>query len=309
MLSDNSDIKCYACLELLGKIENPSHFVRENCLVECAKRNNIIAVINLLESGIDIETSDIDGMTSLCWAVQLQNVALVSYLISKGANTNVFCKANFDTPVSLACKVGNIAILHLLLQNGGDSEYRDPRGVTLLMSAAASKQPLICEYLIRRGMILGEDNFGHSALHWASSHGDPSVISLLLHHFPESINIKDLNQMTPLHYAVARGRISATQILLENGADLNLLDINGNNPCALAIQKYSEEVSKMQRSFFATLMNKLTGQKKEPQIINHYAQSTAQSVGRASHIWIIIANGFELAWGMEIRSCSSFSCI
>jgi len=39
---------------------------------------------------------------------------------------------------------------------------------------------------------------------------------------------QDELHMTPLHYAVDRGNIEMTQLLLDNGADVNCVDADGN---------------------------------------------------------------------------------
>jgi ankyrin repeat protein len=50
------------------------------------------------------------------------------------------------------------------------------------------------------------------------------------------INYRDLCGITPLIYAIKNGQRKFIEFLLENGADVNLKDINENSPLIYAIQ-------------------------------------------------------------------------
>jgi len=65
------------------------------------------------------------------------------------------------------------------------------------------------------------DRYGYLAIHWAAKQGDISSMKLLLKHAPTTIHVKAEYGRTPLHLAAYNGRIMATQLLLDSGANIN----------------------------------------------------------------------------------------
>ena len=132
----------------LQDIESKQLFEQQQQLVQCGRNGNLYLAELLLDKGIPVDTTDINSMTALHWAVYSENAAAVSFFLNRGADPNAYSIESYDTPVSFAAKKGNVTILHYLLQHGGDIHYHDSRGVTLLMCAAASGSSLVVEYLV-----------------------------------------------------------------------------------------------------------------------------------------------------------------
>jgi len=66
------------------------------------------------------EDSDVDGWTSLAWAVKLDPPGVVEALIAAG--TNDFEKAARRTVLPWAVEYGHLSVLHVLLREGAKTE-------------------------------------------------------------------------------------------------------------------------------------------------------------------------------------------
>ena len=51
------------------------------------------------------------------------------------------------------------------------------------------------------------------------------------------VNLKDTVGRTPLHIAAEKGNIDVAMFLIENGANVNVADANGNMPLVFIINK------------------------------------------------------------------------
>ena len=58
-----------------------------------------------------------------------------------------------------------------------------------------------------------------------------------LHNTNTGMNVKDALGRTPLHIAAEKGYVDVVMFLVENGADVNLTDANGNTPLIFIIHK------------------------------------------------------------------------
>jgi ankyrin repeat protein len=104
-------------------------------LVDAAEQNHLATVDTLLEADVDVNTPQVDGMTTLHWAVYHDNLALTRRLVVAGALAQATSRYGV-TPVSLACQNGSGKIVRLLLESGEDSGTRMRGGETALMIAA-----------------------------------------------------------------------------------------------------------------------------------------------------------------------------
>lgn len=80
------------------------------------------------------------------------------------------------------------------------------------------------------------DNKKRSALHFASSRGNDGLVHLLLQQGADP-NIQDLNGNTPLHLAACTHHIRVITLLLRYGADVKKADIGGKTPLNLSLSR------------------------------------------------------------------------
>lgn len=77
-----------------------------------------------------------------------------------------------------------------------------------------------------------KDSEGRTALHWAVDRGHLNITEALVKEKAE-INAKDNEGQTPLHYAAVCERESIAKFLLKENADMNIKDDDNNRPCDL----------------------------------------------------------------------------
>src|SRR5512142_1839612 len=87
----------------------------DSALIDAVKRGDTAGVKTLLAKKVDVNAPGVDTSTPLDWAVESNNVEMVNLLIDAGANVNAETRYKI-TPLSLACKNGNAAIIERLLK-------------------------------------------------------------------------------------------------------------------------------------------------------------------------------------------------
>lgn len=74
------------------------------------------------------------------------------------------------------------------------------------------------------------DSEGRAPLHWAVDRGHLNISELLVSKNAD-VNAKDNEGQTPLHYAVVCDREAIAQFLVKQNADIGMKDNDGNSPC------------------------------------------------------------------------------
>ena len=113
------------------------------------------------------------------------------------------------------------------LVNGCDEEYI---GTTALQVASSyGYLPLIIQLLDVNDF--GNDGFKRTALHYvALGKNDQTNVTKLLITKGATIDAKDKDENTPLHFAARSGNTGIVELLIENGADTNAQNKYGYTP-------------------------------------------------------------------------------
>jgi hypothetical protein len=116
-------------------------------------------------------------------------------------------------------KSGDFTRLTEWLKTHDDFDARDEEGMSLLTSAAHSRQSHIVRLLLEQGAdISSRDNTGQTPLHWAA-YGFSLDSAKLLIRAGADVDAIDEDGNTPLLIGVARGH-RVPRLLLENGANV-----------------------------------------------------------------------------------------
>jgi ankyrin repeat protein/L-ascorbate metabolism protein UlaG (beta-lactamase superfamily) len=186
----------------------------------------------LVENGADIKAETDEGAQPLSWAVGPNSLGAAEYLISKGADVNHKDNDGFTALHNVAGR-GNMAIAQLLVDNGADVNAATPEGFVPLAYAAWANNPgEMGKFLILNGADVNPDpcknnksctcgpNF-RTPLHAACDMGKPELIEVLVTNGAK-VNLFSNAGFTPLHYAVKSGNIEAVKFLVDHGAFLNI---------------------------------------------------------------------------------------
>ena len=153
-------------------------------VAEAAMRGDADAVRKLLKEGVDVNSAQGDGMTALHWAAMKDQVELAEMLLYGGANVKATTRMGGYTPLTLAAKNGNAAMVAALLKGGADPNTTTSTGVTPLMLAAQSGRADAVKVLIDGGAKVNakETVREETALMFAATYNRTDAMAVLLKH-------------------------------------------------------------------------------------------------------------------------------
>ncbi len=136
------------CVILLTAV---SAWAADTRLADAAQNSDRNLVKSLLAQKVDVNAPQGDGATALHWAAFNDDLETAQLLLAAGANLKAATRVGSITPLFMAAKNGNAAMLELLLKSGADPNSTDEHGTTALMTAAASGNASAVETLIEHG--------------------------------------------------------------------------------------------------------------------------------------------------------------
>ena len=151
-------------------------------------------------------------------------------------NPNVVCDG--EAPLTRAATNGQEEIVHLLLEAGADTEWRDAAVFerTALHLAAFNGYGKVVRILLEFGAYMeAVDTYGRRPLHLATFKGHLGVAQLLLDSGADKEAEAHWGQR-PLHIAAECDRLDVVRLLVEAGVKKNALDKAGRTAAQLATQ-------------------------------------------------------------------------
>src|SRR5215468_7705565 len=129
-----SAVRLFISMVLLGAL-TLNAAAPELSLVDAVKTGDAKAARTLLARKVDVNKPEADGTTALHWAVENDDLDLVTALLQAGAKSQV-ANRNGITSLHLAATNGNARIIERLIAAGAESNATTPGGETPLMLAA-----------------------------------------------------------------------------------------------------------------------------------------------------------------------------
>ncbi|MEH7494568.1 ankyrin repeat domain-containing protein [Neobacillus niacini] len=195
----------------------------EEQLIQAVKGKEADTVRRLIEEGVDINTQDSEGRTSIMIATYNNDAETAKILIDAGADVNIQDEIE-NNPFLYAGAEGYIEILKLTIQAGADPSITNRYGGTALIPASEHGYvDVIKELLTNTDIDINHINdLGWTALLEAIilNNGDKKqqeTVNLLIDHGAD-VNIPDHNNVTPLQHARKKGFIEIENILVKAGA-------------------------------------------------------------------------------------------
>ena len=227
---------------------------RDTRLVQAVKTGNTAEAAALLARRVDVNSAEADGTTPLHWAVRNDDVRMVDRLLRAGAKATAANRYGI-TPIVLACENGSAPMVERLIKAGVSPNATMPLGETALHTCARTGKPEAAKVLIAHGASVdaGESWRGQTPLMWAAAEGHADMTRLLIEAGAD-VNARSAvvtwerqrteeprdkwlppGGLTPLLFAARDGRVATARVLLEHGADINVVDPDRHTSLILAL--------------------------------------------------------------------------
>eukprot|EP01125_Pyxidicula_operculata_P008808 TRINITY_DN2922_c0_g1_i1.p1 TRINITY_DN2922_c0_g1~~TRINITY_DN2922_c0_g1_i1.p1 ORF type:complete len:292 (-),score=80.30 TRINITY_DN2922_c0_g1_i1:144-1019(-) len=203
------------------------HQKESSDLYYAAEQNDVSGAQAAITAGADVNTSNLQGVTPLLLAVKSQNMAMVNLLLKSSADPN---KVSSDSsPIHEAVRKHNVQLLDLLLNSKGNINLQADFGKTPLHMSIQewSKDKNCLETLLKRGADHKlKTQSGVTCLHFAAAEGDKDLVQRFIN-MGLNVNDQNANGKSPLHIATEKNHLDAIKILLMANASTTLKDAWG----------------------------------------------------------------------------------
>ena len=181
-------------------------------LIKSAKLGNTNDINRLLDSGANVDATDINGQTALIAAVINRHLEAIETLIKNHADLNKQDN-NGMTALMAAAFNGHSEAIETLIENRADTSKQDNNGVTALMYAVEAGHTAAIETLIKKGAKPNEhDKDGNTALMYAALNNHTETVMILIENGAD-VNLQDNNDMNALKVSIMQGHEKITETL------------------------------------------------------------------------------------------------
>ena len=239
---------------------NNNHAVKNTNIFEAVQNKDINSVQEIIESGIDIDTKNNNGKTSLTIAVEVgNNENIVKLLLDNGADVEGFIDIDDEggnyTPLFWAVITkGNYEVVKLLIDAGADvNVYAE--GYNILAMAVSRYYSDDGDFVFENIKVLiengadvnSEDLNGYSLLMFTAISNDLKLAKLLIENGANvnHTSYEGEGMDNALLLATQEGNIEIIKLLLNNGADVNYANEQGMTALFIATNERYKNIIKI----------------------------------------------------------------
>ena len=232
------------CLANGLKLTDVNHDGANALLLVSQSAKDFSTIDYFIAKGLDLNSKDTAGNGIFNYVAKSGNRDMLEQLIAKGVdykslnkdggNAMIFASAGGRGPSN------SLEFFKYLESKGIEANVTTKDGLTPLHGLAAkSKDEATIIYFMNKGVDVNQaDQNGNTPFLNAAARNDVSIISLLE---PSLKNINATNKKgeSALALAVEHNSTEVVSYLIDKGADLNVVDANGNNLTAYLINSFS----------------------------------------------------------------------
>ena len=196
--------------------------------------NNRRIVRKLIDYGTRLDMLDSEGYSILYYPIKFNYIEIIDTLLEYNKKTLGISLVNIkDTrgsvPIFYAIKYRNRYALQELLVNGADANYKNNENVNSLHLAVLKKDATMVRMLLRYVKNLdARTNRGTTALHNACNFQLVDIVKILLENGANQNIIETEYDFYPIFYAIVQNNVEITKLLIDYGTNPNHQDYVGN---------------------------------------------------------------------------------
>lgn len=191
----------------------------------------------LLQLGADASPKDGRSLTPLHYAAFEGHMPVLQLLVDRSVDFSIVGNVNGESALHSAVRGDHVPAVELLLESGISMHVKDRYGRDPIQWSAFYGSPEAFRFLATRGAQFGGSNreteFGGACLHWAAGWGHVAMTQLLVDEGAD-LELTTTAGATPLFLAAENGQASAVELLLGLGADPSRRGPNGETPLEIA---------------------------------------------------------------------------
>ncbi|KAJ3546964.1 hypothetical protein NM208_g1736 [Fusarium decemcellulare] len=209
-------------------------------LLDAARQGKAEVVRSLADHGADVMATSNAGATAIHLATPTQNKPLIRFLIKHGVPVDARAPTTGDTVLMMAAREGNPEIVSLLIQQGADVNAADADGWRPLHFSASDGHERAVEILLENGANpIAETASGFRPRHYSKGQRHDAITKLLNESTPvslEAIKESEARSATALLLAAKSGHLVRVMQIIDERANINLLDIDGRSALSVAAE-------------------------------------------------------------------------
>jgi ankyrin repeat protein len=167
--------------------------------------------------GVEKDAVDVAGWTPLRMAVSENLLEVVKFFLNLGVLTDARANEDQSTPLHYACSQGFVEVAQTLVEHGADKNATSAKGFTPLTYAAQGGHVQVAVMLLKHGALVSPPSLPCSALHLAAQKGFTEMTQLLVQN-GANLEYKDHQGATPLGLGAFFGQVGPCSVLIQAGA-------------------------------------------------------------------------------------------